>query len=202
MRVNGVSTVGSFASWVIYVPIGCRHPFMRYWHPSPRKTIATCSLQHPENELQWSINSFRYCISGNQGIACIIVLITELLTALIGKNPVYQRKNTDSKIFDIANCKTWKNLLLVVENAILIRHYSQTAKTRASYESIDGPADNRPNSNRLGVYNWTAPELTVQVHWRPRPRLWPQFGLDPDPDPKSRSKTIANTRKRHIDLPT
>jgi len=52
---------------------------------------------------------------GNQGIAQILELITELLTASIGKNTKYKRKNTDSKIIDIANTETWKRRSLDVE---------------------------------------------------------------------------------------
>jgi len=58
MSVNGVSMIVSFASWVIYVPIGWRHPFTRYWQPLLGKTTATCSLPHPENDCQWSVNNF------------------------------------------------------------------------------------------------------------------------------------------------
>jgi len=58
MCVNGVSTIFSFASRASYIPIGCRHPFMRYWQPLMAKTTATCSLRHPENERQWSVNDF------------------------------------------------------------------------------------------------------------------------------------------------
>jgi len=87
------------------------------------KTKAPCSLLHPENERQRSVNSFSCCIFGNQGIARIFAFIMELLTALIGKNTIYQTLNTDFKIIDIASCKACKNISLVVENAILIRYY-------------------------------------------------------------------------------
>jgi len=33
MSVNGESTIISFTSWVIQVPIGCRPPFISYWQP-------------------------------------------------------------------------------------------------------------------------------------------------------------------------
>jgi len=56
MSVNGISTMFSFASWVLYVPIGCRHPFMRYWQPLLAKTTVTCSLPHPEIERQQNVN--------------------------------------------------------------------------------------------------------------------------------------------------
>jgi len=123
MSVNGASMIFSFISWVIYVLVGCRNPFIRYCQPLLAKTTATCSLPHPENEPQWRINIVSSCISGNQGIARILVFITELLTALIGKKTMYQRLNTDSKLIYIASCKAYKNLLLVVDNAILIRYY-------------------------------------------------------------------------------
>jgi len=123
MSGNGASTIFSFASWVSYVPIGCRYPFMRYWQPSLAKTTATCSLRHPENERQRSVNSFRTCLFRNQGIARIFACITVLLTALLGKNTIYRRWNTDTKLIDIANCATSKNTLLVAENAILIGYY-------------------------------------------------------------------------------
>jgi len=58
MSVNGASTIISFASWVSYVLIGCRHPFMRYWQPLLAKTTATRSLQHPENERHQGIKDF------------------------------------------------------------------------------------------------------------------------------------------------
>ena len=48
---------------------------------------------------------------------------TELLTALIGKHTLYQSYNTVSKSIDLASCQACKNILLVVENAILIRYY-------------------------------------------------------------------------------
>jgi len=89
--VNGASTIFSFASWAIYIPIDCRHPFIRYRKPLLAKTRATYSLLHPDNERQWSVNSFSCCIFSIQGIARIFIFITELLTALIGKNTIYQR---------------------------------------------------------------------------------------------------------------
>jgi len=123
MSVNGASTIFSFASWVSYVPIGCRHPFMRYWQLLLAKTTATCSLRHPEYERQRSINSYRTCIFRNQGIAWIFACITVLLTALLCKNTIYRSWNTDNKLIDIANCSTSKSTLLVAENAILIKYY-------------------------------------------------------------------------------
>jgi len=91
MSVIGPSTIFSFAFWVIYVPIGCRHPFIDYWQPLLAKTTATCSLLYPENERQQSFNSFHCCLFVNPGIALIFVFITELLTAMIGNNTMYER---------------------------------------------------------------------------------------------------------------
>jgi len=52
MSVKGASTIFSFASLVIYVPIGCRHPFMKYWQPSLEK-----QQQHgPCRILKMSVN--------------------------------------------------------------------------------------------------------------------------------------------------
>jgi len=86
---------------------------------------------------------------------------------------------------------------LVAVNAILIRYQWQLANLRALYESIDGPAgrpaENPPNSDGFGVYHGTVPKWAVQVYWRPGPPIWQRFGLDPDPDPKWRSGTVANT---------
>jgi hypothetical protein len=62
---------------------------MRYWQPSLVKTTAKYTLQHPENERQQSITTFRNCIFHNQGIARILARIAVLLTALLAKNTLY-----------------------------------------------------------------------------------------------------------------
>jgi hypothetical protein len=59
---------------------------------------------------------------GYQGFKQINELITELLTTCIAKNTMYNRKNTDSKLIEIAGCTAWKHVLLVVENTILVRY--------------------------------------------------------------------------------
>jgi len=157
----------------------------------------TCSLPHCENERQQSVNSCSCCIFGNQGIMLIYTFITALLTAVIGKDTMYQRQNTDSKLIDIASCKTCKNISLVVENAILIRYHSHTPKATALFECMDGPAgrpaDNQPNSDGLGVSHGTVPILTVRVYWQPGLPISHRFGLDPNRDPKWWSATVANT---------
>jgi len=58
MSVNGASTMFVFASLVNYVPIRCRHPFIKHWQPLLAKTTATRSLRHPEDERQRSVNDF------------------------------------------------------------------------------------------------------------------------------------------------
>jgi len=90
MSINGASTILSFASWVMYDLIGCRHPFIRYWQPLQAKTTAICSLPQPDNERQRSIDNFSCCIFGYQGIAQIFAFIMELMTALMGQNKIYQ----------------------------------------------------------------------------------------------------------------
>jgi len=120
--LNGTSTMFSFASCVISVTISCRNPFMRYWQPLLARTTVRVSLPHPETECQRGVNSFSCSILGNLGIARIFMFITESLTAQIGKNTIYQRYNTHSSLIYIGSCKACKNILLVVENAILIRY--------------------------------------------------------------------------------
>jgi len=99
----------------------------------------TSTLPHHENEYQLSIDNVWFCILGNHGIRWILEHITKLLTTCIGKNTKLKRKNTDSEIIAIGNCKSCKNRLLDVEYVILIRYYYQTSRTRAVYESTDGP---------------------------------------------------------------
>ena len=65
MSVNGSSTIFTFASSLIHLPIGCRHPFIKYWQPLLAKTTATCSLPHPENERQPSFNNVYLRMLGN-----------------------------------------------------------------------------------------------------------------------------------------
>jgi hypothetical protein len=123
INVNGVWTIVSFTSAVIYVPIRWRHPFIRYRQRLLAQITATCSLLHLENQRQQSGNSFMCRKFHNQGIAQIIVFTMELLTTLIGNNIIYQRQNTNSQLIDIASCKACKNVLLGVEDVILIRYY-------------------------------------------------------------------------------
>jgi len=69
----------------------------------------------------------------NQGFTQMNQLITELLTDFIAKNSTYNRKNTDSTIINVADCKTCKKRLLAVEYLIMIIYIHRTAKTRPLY---------------------------------------------------------------------
>jgi hypothetical protein len=75
-----------------------------------------------------------------RGIARLVERITQLMTGFLGNNMTYEKETTDSKIINIAHCKTYKKRLLAAECMILIRHCHQPEKTRALYESTDGPA--------------------------------------------------------------
>jgi len=103
---------------------------MRFWQPLGSKTEVTHSLPHAGNESQQSINSYWFCILGNEGIARIHKLITQLLTTFLGKNTKDKWKNTDSTIIDIAHCNTCKKRLFAAEYVMLIRYYYLTSKTR------------------------------------------------------------------------
>jgi len=88
MSVNGASTNVSFPSWVIDIPIGWRHPFIRYWQPLHGKTTVTYSLQDPENDCQQSVNNFRLGILGNLCSDWLHTSIYEILVAFTGKTTV------------------------------------------------------------------------------------------------------------------
>jgi len=86
-------------------------------------TLSQCEIGR-----QISSNNVLCCILGNQCITRILELNTEQLTAFIGNNVIYKKKNTDSKIIHMANCNTCKKRSLDVEWVILIRYYYQKAK--------------------------------------------------------------------------
>jgi len=86
MSVNGASMIFRCAFWIIYVLIGYRHPFLRYWLPLLAKTTATCSLPHPENERQQSVNNFYLDILGNLFSDWLQASIYQILAAFTGKN--------------------------------------------------------------------------------------------------------------------
>jgi len=86
MSVNGAWTIFGLASWIIYVQIGCRHPFNRYWLPLLRKTTVTCSLPHPDNDRQRSVNDFQLRILGNLCPNWLQTPIYQILAAFTGKN--------------------------------------------------------------------------------------------------------------------
>jgi hypothetical protein len=81
MSIHSASTIVSFTSWLIDIPIGCKHPLIDYWQSLLAITTAKSSVRDCQNDGQPSVNSFSCCILGNQGIARIFAFITELLTA-------------------------------------------------------------------------------------------------------------------------
>jgi len=185
MSFNIATTMFSFASWVIYVPIGCRILFINYWQPLLAKSTATYSLPHAENERQRSINSFSCCIFGNHGIALIFAFITELFTAMIAKNSMYQRQNLDFKLIDNASCKAFKNI-------------SQWLKTRFWYDSIQILQKQEPQMNLwmdpLGDPLTTRP---IQMSWEFTIEPYPswQCGFIDNPDRQS-ANGVCWTRTR------
>jgi len=86
MSVNRASMIFSFASWVIYVLIGCRHPFIRYWQFLLAQTTVTCSLPYSENERQWSFNDFKLCIFDDLCSNWLQTSTYQILAAFTGIN--------------------------------------------------------------------------------------------------------------------
>jgi len=90
---------------------------------------------------------------------------------LYSQNTMHNRRNTDSKIINLADCKTCKKRLLAVEYLFLIINNYPTAKTKPLYKSTDGPtgkpAYNLPNTDELGDFDRTMPQLKVWVYWQP-----------------------------------
>jgi hypothetical protein len=136
--------------------------------PFHLKQRMTHTLPHYVTERQQSVNNIWSCILGNQGFVRINALIPELLTASMAKYVTYGRKNSYSKIINVADCKTSKKRLLASEYLIIIMFNYPTAKTRTLYISTDGPtgqpADNTPNPDGLGDLHRTVRELTVRVY--------------------------------------
>jgi len=120
MWVNRASTIFNFASWVIYVPIGCRHPLLRRWQLLDANTTATRSLPHLDNVRQRSVNSCRTCRFCDQGIGRIFAHITESLTALIGKQYDTSKENHRFQINQYCKLQYMQNILLVNKNVIFI----------------------------------------------------------------------------------
>ena len=152
------------ASWPIYV-LQCGDNLLTMsCQPFLLEQRMTHSLPHLETKRQRSVNNIWSCIMCNQGFTRMNAQRTKLLTAFIAKNTMYNRKNSDSKIINVADCKTCKNRLLAVENLISIIYNYTTAKTRTLYKSTDGPANHLPNSDGLGDVHQTVPEFTVRVN--------------------------------------
>jgi len=67
-------------------------------------------------------------------------LITDLLTASIAKNATYKRKNTYTKIINVADCKKCKKGSLAVEYLIFILYTYPAATGITIYKSADRAA--------------------------------------------------------------
>jgi len=71
-------------------------------------------------------------------------------------------------LINIACCNACKNILLVVEKAILIRYYKQTPKTKALCESLHGPEPFLTQA--VDTHEWTEDQfedgkLGLQALW-------------------------------------
>jgi len=77
------------------------------------------------------------------------------------------------------------------------RYYYQRVTTGVVCDSRDGPAgwcaENPANSDTLGDYHRTVPEVMVWVYWSPRLAIETLFGLDRVPDRKETTWTVGNT---------
>ena len=152
------------------------------WLTFHLKQCKTQTWPHHATEREWSVNDIWFCILCNKGFLRIMELITKLLTASIAKNARYITKNTYSKIINVAYCKACKKWLLAVKYLILIIYTYPTAKTGTVYKSTDRPsgrpADNPANSDRLGLLNRTAPELTTPTANLAMVQFWPTPGRE------------------------
>jgi len=161
------------------------------WQPVHLQQCKTHTLPHHATERQRSVNNIWSCILCNQGFVQIKELITELLTASIAKNATYTRKNTYSKIINIADCKSCKKRLLAVEYLILIIYTYPTAIPITLYKSTDGPprrpADNPPNSD-----GW---EICIEpdLNWR--------FGCIDNPDHQFGNCSVLSQTRTWSDGP-
>jgi len=183
MIVDGGSLMFSFASWLIYVSIGCRHLFIKYWQPLLAKSTAKCSLPPPENERQWSVNSFSCCIVGNQVMVLIFALTMELLTAIIGKKynipklkhqfqiNLYQKLQSIQKhiigcwkrYFDMILLTNSKNKSLIwiyrwtrwlVLATVPDRHFGSRSGSKPNLCQIGGPGRQLTQTAHLGTIPW------------------------------------------------
>jgi len=141
------STFVSFASWAICVPIGCRHPFIRYWQPLLAKTKAASSLLHPDVERQQSVNSFGSWVFGNQGIVRIFTPITEPLTDSIGQCTIYERFQHGFQINRHCTLQSMQKCI--------------TGCWKHDFDKI--LLTNCKNKSRIWIYGWTR----WATHWQP-----------------------------------
>ena len=161
------------------------------WQPFHLNQCITPTLPHHETERQHSVNNIWSYTLDNRCFPQINELITELLTACIAKNTMYNRKNMDSKIINVAHCKTCKKRLLAVKYLILIIYNYPTAKRWTLYRSTDGPTgrptDNPPNSDRLGDFHRTV------LNWR--------FRCIENPDRQSVNSSVLTQTQTRSDGP-
>jgi hypothetical protein len=85
MSLNLTATSFIVPSWVIYVPISCRHQLRQYWQPRLANTTARRSLLPTENECQRSVNHIWCFKFGNWIVSCSLLGITYILAAFLGK---------------------------------------------------------------------------------------------------------------------
>jgi len=72
-------------------------------------------------------------ILGKEGFVERNRLGTKLLTAVIAKNIIYNKKNMYSKTIDVTDCETCSRRLLAIECLMLVIYQYRTAKPRALY---------------------------------------------------------------------
>jgi len=108
LSLNGASTIFSLASLVIDVSLCNNNAYTMSWRPVQPKHCTISLLPHLEHQRQQSLNNFWFCILGNQGIARILELITEPLTAVVVQNTTHKWENIESKMIDITTCKAFK----------------------------------------------------------------------------------------------
>lgn len=84
--INEVSMMFSFPSWVIYIPIDCSYPFIRYWQSLKGKSTMTCSLRHTDNEYQQSVNNVYLRILANLYSDWVQISRYQILASFTGNN--------------------------------------------------------------------------------------------------------------------
>jgi hypothetical protein len=86
MSINGASMIISSALWIIFVPIGCRYSFIRYWQAVQAKTTATCSMLHDNCEGPRRANDFSLRIFKNEFFDLLQISVQQILPTSTGEN--------------------------------------------------------------------------------------------------------------------